>query len=137
MTILADTSFIFSVIDDKDRRHTQARAFYYSVKETLLLPVPVLPELTYLVEREWGTSGVVNTLRLIRQSKFEIIDPILADYDRVIAILDKYSDSRIDFVDACLMAIAERLKITSILTFDRRDFGMYRPTHLEHFDLLP
>lgn len=35
------------------------------------------------------------------------------------------------------MAMAERLGITRILTFDQRDFGMYRPSHVERFDLLP
>jgi len=35
------------------------------------------------------------------------------------------------------MALAERLKIARILTFDRRDFGLYRPAHCDRFDLLP
>jgi predicted nucleic acid-binding protein len=58
-------------------------------------------------------------------------------YTHALDILEKYSDSRIDFVDACIMALAERLSITRILTFDHRDFGLYRPAHCEAFELLP
>ncbi len=35
------------------------------------------------------------------------------------------------------MVIAERLNITRIVTFDRRDFSVFRPSHCEYFELLP
>lgn len=34
-------------------------------------------------------------------------------------------------------AVAERLKITHILTLDRRDFHIVRPAHSPHFEILP
>ena len=46
---------------------------------------------------------------------------------RVAEILDEYLDSRIDFVDASVMAVAERYGSTKILTLDQRDFRLYRP----------
>jgi len=59
------------------------------------------------------------------------------DLFRTAAILDQYHDARIDFVDASVIAMAEGLGITRILTLDRRDFDMVRPAHTDHFDLLP
>jgi predicted nucleic acid-binding protein len=35
------------------------------------------------------------------------------------------------------MAMAERMKIKTILTIDRRDFSLYRPRHCEAFTLVP
>jgi len=52
-------------------------------------------------------------------------------------ILEQYQSSRIDFVDASVMTIAERLKLTTVLTLDRRDFSLYRPQHCVAFTLLP
>ena len=49
----------------------------------------------------------------------------------------KYADARFDFVDCCIMALVERLDITQICTFDRRDFGIFRPAHCEYLELLP
>jgi hypothetical protein len=33
--------------------------------------------------------------------------------------------------------MAERLNITEICTFDRRDFSMIRPQHVAYFAILP
>jgi hypothetical protein len=40
-------------------------------------------------------------------------------------------------VDALIVAMAERLKITRLLTLDRRDFQIIRPKHCDSFELLP
>jgi predicted nucleic acid-binding protein len=76
-------------------------------------------------------------LRFLVQSNWQICDPTEADYVRAADILEQYADSRIDFVDAIIMAIAERLSIQTVFTIDRRDFGIYRPRHCEFLELLP
>jgi predicted nucleic acid-binding protein len=48
-----------------------------------------------------------------------------------------YASARLDFVDCCLMALSERLNITQICTYDRRDFSMFRPAHCDYLTLLP
>lgn len=40
-------------------------------------------------------------------------------------------------VDCCIMALAERLHVTRIATFDRRDFSIFQPRHCGYFELLP
>jgi uncharacterized protein len=59
------------------------------------------------------------------------------DFSRAIEVMRQYQDAELDFVDACLTAMAERLNITQIATFDRRDFSMIRPKHTPYFELLP
>jgi len=59
------------------------------------------------------------------------------DMLRTAEILAQYQDSRIDFVDATVMAIAERENIKTVLTLDRRDFSLFRPKHCLSFTLLP
>jgi hypothetical protein len=39
--------------------------------------------------------------------------------------------------EVTVVATAERLKITRILTTDRRDFSLVRPRHCSAFELLP
>jgi predicted nucleic acid-binding protein len=36
-----------------------------------------------------------------------------------------------------IVAIAERLNITRVLTLDRRDFQLIRPKHCSAFEILP
>ena len=41
------------------------------------------------------------------------------------------------FVDATIVAIAERLKVRTLATTDRRHFAAIRPSHVERFTLVP
>src|SRR5207244_1514487 len=59
-----------------------------------------------------------------------------ADAARVIEINDKYGDAEFGFVDATVMAMAERLNIQTVLTVDYRDFSIFRPTHCAAFRLI-
>ncbi|MEN8443520.1 MAG: hypothetical protein ABG776_00750 [Cyanobacteria bacterium J06555_13] len=40
-------------------------------------------------------------------------------------------------MNASVMAVAEWLHITTVLTIERRDFGLFRPLHRSNFMLLP
>jgi predicted nucleic acid-binding protein len=60
-----------------------------------------------------------------------------ADLERASEILDRYADTQLDFVDATIMAIAERLDIVRILTVDQRHFRTLRPKHCPAFEILP
>jgi hypothetical protein len=66
---------------------------------------------------------------------YEILTP--EDFIRIHAILIQYADAKFDFVDCCLMALAERHTISTICTLDQRDFTIFRPTHIPQLDLLP
>lgn len=59
------------------------------------------------------------------------------DLKRIADIAQQYPRAEFDIVDLCIMAMAERLLITRIATFDRRDFNIYRPRHCDYFELLP
>ena len=60
-----------------------------------------------------------------------------ADIQRVHEIAETYTDAEFDLVDCCIMALAERLNISQVATFDRRDFSIYRPRHCDYLELLP
>ena len=58
-----------------------------------------------------------------------------ADVARCAQLLGVYDF--LGLVDASLVAVAERLKLKSLVTTDRRDFRRVRPKHVSAFDLLP
>lgn len=97
----------------------------------------MLVEVAYLVGRNAGTTTVVAFLQGLSASRFCLVALTDEDIIRVAEILDEYLDSRIDFVDASVMAVAERYGITKILTLDQRDFRLYRPRHCDSFEILP
>jgi uncharacterized protein len=48
-----------------------------------------------------------------------------------------YADLGLGGVDSSVIAIAERLGISTIATLDQRHFRVVRPRHVEVFDLIP
>jgi predicted nucleic acid-binding protein len=59
------------------------------------------------------------------------------DVQRAAVIMAKYPTAKLDFVDCCIMALSERLSISQVCTFDRRDFVIYRRPNGEALELLP
>ncbi|MEH2240472.1 type II toxin-antitoxin system VapC family toxin [Nostoc sp.] len=86
----------------------------YIEQKQILLPQTVLAELAYLVGRNAGVATVVAFLQGLSASRFRLVALTDQDVIRVAEILDEYADSRIDFVDASVMAIAERYGIKKI-----------------------
>lgn len=74
---------------------------------------------------------------MLTSPRFTIIDPIDADYQRAIALINTYTDLGLEFVDASIIAVAERHNVTQIATLNHRDFAVVRPAHCGTFELVP
>lgn len=96
-----------------------------------------MAEVAYMVQRELGTRALTTFLRQLPQMKYRILPIEVTDLLRVAEILDQYADAQLDFADATIIAFAERMNISRVLTLDRRDFLMVRPRHIEYFEVLP
>ena len=51
--------------------------------------------------------------------------------------MKKYRDLPMDLADAALVRVAEREKVRTLFTIDRKNFGVYRPHRLGRVTLLP
>jgi predicted nucleic acid-binding protein len=101
------------------------------------LPASTITETAYLLAREGGNHHVANFLDKLPNTKFEIVTVSEGLHQRTSQLLRQYSDSRLDYVDATLVAVAEHMNVTQILTLDHRDFRIVRPQHCDYFELLP
>ncbi len=71
------------------------------------------------------------------KSRTTLVNLTTEDLTRAGKIAQAYETAAFDFVDCCLMAMAERLEVAEICTYDRRDFSIFRPRHCEYLALLP
>lgn len=134
--VVSDTGFVVALLNKSDIKHNDVVKIY-TQQNYILLPQTVLAEVAYLVGRSVGINRVASFLKGLSKSRFRLISLTEVDVIRVAEILEDYQDSRIDFVDATVMAIAERFKSKIILTLDQRDFRLFRPKHCQNFDILP
>jgi hypothetical protein len=137
MTILIDTNVLAAHAYPKDTNHGQATALMQNLKgQVRIVVVPVLSELFYFVTAKRGYTEAVKVFTSTCTA-FQIEHLVQSDFATMQAIMTRYTDAKLDFTDVAIMAVAERLKITRIATFDRRDFALVRPRHAPHFELLP
>lgn len=136
---VADTGFLVALLNRTDAEHQLILALYSKLTRPILVPQTVLAETAYLVGRASGVLMVATFLRSFKGkgSRLRLCALIEQDTDRIAEILEEYQDSRIDFVDASVMAIAERYQVQTIFTIDQRDFRIFRPRHVDHLLLLP
>ena len=135
--ILVDTNVLVAAARTADTNHDAAARLLESLDEPLLVPPTVLAEVCYLLN-EWGGSGAeVRFLRDIRPGGLQLVELTTADVARMADLVERYADLRLGGTDASLVAIAERLRIDRIATFDRRHFTVVRPAHVAAFTVLP
>jgi predicted nucleic acid-binding protein len=59
------------------------------------------------------------------------------DFVRMAELVERYSDFPLGGTDASVIALAERLDASTVVTLDRRHFSAISPHHRSAFELLP
>ncbi|PYR56187.1 MAG: VapC toxin family PIN domain ribonuclease [Acidobacteria bacterium] len=135
MPLLLDTGVIYALADRDDAWHERCVAYLKHTRELLLVPITVIPEAAYFIHERLGAAAERRFVRSIADRELTVESLRDADWQRIGELLDDYE--RIGVVDASVVAMAERLKLDTIATTDRRDFGTIRPKHRPAFRLVP
>ncbi|MBZ0310666.1 MAG: PIN domain-containing protein [Anaerolineae bacterium] len=137
MAVLIDTNILLALSFPKDINHSRAREIMRGLKSTRVVSAALLPELFYMVTQRVSYADAIKAFTFLQSSAFKIEPLTTADMTRMQTIMNEYRDAEVDFVDVSIMALAERLNITTVYTLDHRDFSIFRPRHCEFLTLLP
>ncbi len=132
--ILLDTGVIYALADTDDAWHDRAKEMLSTLRTRLVVPITVIPEATYLLRLRLGPEAERGFISSVASGEMQIAD-MSADLGRSAELMAQYP--QIGFVDASLVAIAERFYLKRIATTDRRHFAAIRPRHIPAFELLP
>ena len=135
--LILDTSALYAIADRDDKWHSAMRDAVEAWGGQRVVPVSVLVEACYLVGSYLGPAAEQMVLRALIGGEFQLEGLDLRDLERSAAVLEKYADANVGFVDASIVAVAERLKVSTIATTDQRHFRLFRPKHCRSFELVP
>jgi uncharacterized protein len=135
MGVVVDTGILYALADADDAWHGRARQWIEDQSDLLIVSASVVPEVTYLLHTRLGAATELAFIQSIAAGELDVESLRPADLDRCCDVMRRYPD--LGFVDASIVAVAERLKIRSIATTDRRHFGKVVPAHIARFELLP
>ena len=138
-TSIVDTSFVVGLMNQDDPHHSRIAMAARALRTRPWLPTVAMVEVCSLLHHRRGARVDAEFVAGLARpdAAFALLDAIPADYLRSAEIMAKYGDSGVDFVDAVIVAVAERLNIGTILSLDHRHFGIVRPRHRAAFELLP
>jgi predicted nucleic acid-binding protein len=135
--MLVDSSYLYALSDRSDKNHHSAVGFLTSLGANWAVPMTTLPEVCYLLESRISHRAMRDFAGLLAADQVPLVEIKPDAWRRVSELLAQYADTRLGFVDATIVAMAELLDVIQIATFDRRHFRIIRPRHCPAFELLP
>ena len=135
MAVLVDTGVLYALADADDGWHERAVAWLDGERDVLAVPVTVLPEVCHLLATRLGPRQEGRFVESVAKGEIAVEPLTRADLTRAAAILQK--EPALGFVDASMVAMAERLGVRRIATTDRRHFGPIRLAGGVRLELLP
>ena len=135
MPQIVDTGILFALADRSDAWHTRVRKYVESSHDLLLAPVTILTEVAYLLRDRASPVAELKFVTAIADGELAVENLHAKDWARTRDLMRTYE--WLGFVDATIVAIAERLKVRTLATTDRRHFAAIRPSHVERFTLVP
>lgn len=136
MRVVADTGALYALYDADEKDFARVREALATLRGPIYVPEAILGELDYLLRAWLGVDAELAFLASLRQGAFRLESLTPEDLRRCDELLRKYRDLDLGLADASVIAVAERLGITTILTLDERDFRAVAPV-TGPFRLLP
>ena len=133
--VLVDTGPLVAILSKDDHRHEDCVEALRSIPAPLLTCWPVLTEAAWLLRSQ--PLAVEALLRGGTAGLFRILPLTEKDSADIATLLRKYSQLKPQLADAALVHLAQREKIGTVFTLDRRDFNVYRPGRGRAFQILP
>ena len=135
--VVADTGPLFALINQSDSWHEPVIRWWREHGTRVVVCSALLPELCYLLHTRVSPLAEIDFLRGVLRNDFVIETTTDHDLVRAAELMRKYADHPLGYVDASVMAMAERLGTRTILTTDRRHFGAVRDRKGRALELVP
>jgi len=134
--MLVDAGPLVSLCDRRQPAHSRRQAILETSAVPLISTWACFVEAMYLVGRIGGYRLQAHLWAMLSRGIIRIHEHASGEADRMAALLNRYQNVPMDLADASLVATAEAINDSRILTLDS-DFHIYRLADGRAFDVLP
>ena len=131
-----DTGPLVAYLDRSDPEHDNVAKLVDDFRGTFWTTSAVVTEAMYLLKDDSrGPRRLAEFIQAASVQIFESTQPqrLLS----AVSLIEKYSDTPMDFADATLVLLSEDIGVNHILTLDRRGFKTFRTRKGKSFEILP
>ncbi len=121
--ILIDSGPLIALFDRNDKYHCASVKFIKINNYELITTLASVTEALHLLD--FNRNAQIDFLSWVEAGAVSVETITSDDFGRIKELTIKYSDFPMDFADACLVFLGEKLNISNIATIDR-DFDVYR-----------
>lgn len=137
MAIVADSGGIYALYDADDAHHPDVTVVVDQEPGPIIVPMPILAEVDYLLREHLGVDAEIGFLDDLSEGAYALEPLTEGDVFRCRELVEQYRDSDIGLADAAVVATAERLNLSRVLTVDQRHFRVILSKSGKPFTLLP
>ena len=121
--ILIDSGPLIALFDRNDKYHSASLKFIKDNNSELVTTLASVTETLHLLD--FNRNAQIDFLGWVNAGAVTLESISSDDLQRIKELTIKYSDLPMDFADACLVFLGEKLNINTVATIDR-DFDIYR-----------
>ena len=135
MIAILDTGPWVALIDRSESRHTECVKWLKTFSGRLYSTEAVLTEVLYLLN--FSIIAQCAALDFILESVVEIVPSNIESLKKTKNLMKKYADLPMDFADATIVCLATETGMHNIVTFDKKDFTIYKLPKEKNFTICP
>ena len=121
--ILLDSGPMIALFDASDSYHLKVCDFIKTNSHPMISTIVSITEALHMLD--FNRNAQLDFLEWINRGAIEIHDICVPDFARIKELTKKHKDLPMDFADSCLVYLAEKYNLETIVTIDR-DFTIYR-----------
>lgn len=131
--VLIDTGPLVACFNIHDDKHSHCLEKFKTLKGHLLITsVAIVTETLYLLD--FSLNNQTAFLRWMSTGMIKVATMEPEDFKKIADLMQKYHDCPMDFGDATLVFLADKVRTKRIFTLDHKDFSIYRTLKNQKFE---
>ena len=135
MIAIIDTGPWVALIDRSESRHTECVQWLKNFSGRLYSTEAVLTEVLYILN--FSITAQCAALDFVLESVVEIVPSNTESLKKTKNLMKKYADLPMDFADATIVCLATETGMQNVVTFDKKDFAIYKLPKKKSFTIMP
>lgn len=135
MIAILDTGPWVALIDRSESRHSECVQWLQNFSGRLYSTEAVLTEVLYILN--FSITAQCAALDFVLKSVIEIVPSNTESLKKTKNLMMKYADLPMDFADATIVCLATETGMQNVVTFDQKDFAIYKLPKKKNFTIIP